>query len=374
MSLNEEAMDDLNSSLLDEDLIKTPEEASVSDKKTDILVFDKKVDQEPNVLSEAELDQIMQSNVQFKTIEDGIEHVETLKDVEKELEDKGSINKNFVKYAQEHFNSLAEGVSLEEFSVLHSKTNHNVVINKMKKEISIEEQTIESNFATSVTKLFEDTSVVLKNIDDSFYSDFRYNMLSLKEPAEVFIRKNIEGKDKLIIPKHENGTTSFLNLTTCELDKIELHIDGWPKSRIERANEIISNLLNIVNVELVRNYILQASHMHEIKVFNKDINYMEIEDHIVNLDKISKLFILSCFDRFIDEINDELNELLYDREEILGKIKELKDYKSIQDCLNLYSLSITNTFNKTEIISQIIFYFSQLGMNCKALFEIFEEE
>ena len=213
MSLNDDALDGLDSSLVvDDDVVKLPAGAAHGQSK---IIINVNTDDrtEDTKLSDEELQKLPMMNVAFKTVTDGVQKVMELEDVEQTITAQESISRSDVEMASGVFLSLLSGhVSINEFTHTPTKTNFAFAQRHMERHIAIEQASVVANFQLFIDQPLIDCQAILERLVGFYLPSVTQAVYEIGATARKVKEHLATGKD-FVVP---------YNLTFINLSKIDL--------------------------------------------------------------------------------------------------------------------------------------------------------
>lgn len=220
MSLNSDVTDDLDDTVVDNEIVQGPDAVNANQVPVTITSAAAVKDEEPTELSEAALQQIAAGNISFKTVEDNVTKVTSLGEIESEILAADGVSSKDAEVVQEAFGSLiTEDLPIGTYTSAPSKVNLSHVAKYMRSQIATEEASTLDKYDSFIKNGLADATKTVERLTNVYAPD----ILELANEVRKHIAAN-EGayttsKNAVVLFNTADGA-EFLNLLTANLDGI----------------------------------------------------------------------------------------------------------------------------------------------------------
>lgn len=371
MSLNDDAIADLpTDTMVDEDLIKTPPIVPVTDKTTLILTKTPEVKQDVTMVTEEEVQSLLDTDIQFKLIGDQTSKVVELRDIEQEFLAQESIDRHTAQFLNEHFQGLlSPRLTLEEFTRSPSKTNFKVTQQHIQLSISQEEAEVVDTFSHFTTKSLDDVAKVLDRIANDYLSQFMDNMRILAKTSEAVIADVSQNKNT-IVPFQNGEHVEFVDVATLDLLALDFNNLKLKTESVASLTAYKDNIRSIIDNSSVKTLIVLVVDCEKVSYpIDKEI-LMRVSDKPIDLLTLAKFFNGNALRDYLDTFGATVTTAQEDIKKILSEVQELQQtYPAVKEYLITKSAHIHSVINTSVQMAANINNLNILALNVKTLFE-----
>lgn len=363
--LNDDVMDDMETTVVDHDLIKAP--SAVASSQTVTVVPGKAAQQ--TTTSTAVTD-IAKANVQFQVMDGKTNKIIEMQAVHDEIAAEGVICKTDVSYAAEHFPNMLSGrLSLNQFSEVKTKINHTQVLSSMKQSISTEQ-----------ALLFEDAKAFFKDPLEAAIVGIKYileeHLPVINNTANDLVINAKDISSKLVGSKHtvvqyKEEFKSFLEIPIREL-KPEMFLGGNMDKEV--FLKAIGNIETICESRAIKIYMAAVAYGsdRDNKLDPKDMRGEVIHD--LTFKDLLAFYTSPKFPELIVNLKEALTEAS-------TKIDFIKNSSNMDKATpaELYSFLVENNskfvseIHAATTLTSVVFNLGQLNFNTHVLFEEFKK-
>lgn len=297
MDLNSDALDGIENTthpdLIDDDTLKTlSENINTVIKETDSPVDNKL------------LNQIVSADVALQTLDEDYTSICEKRSVEEDIISKESISRIDAELVNSVFRGLiTPSISIEQFTTIDSKTNYAYTLRYMNKNISLEQEALNTNYSLFLNKTLKDICVVLSELQNNYITVLKDSLDSLKFSNSDISSKLKENKN-LVIPYSDGfENVSKIDLSLLDIDKIKLDIGD--RASIKKTILNIKTLLEDKDLNALIKCIVNSEDFNCI--FKSTYGIELVQSNILSL---AELIESSVIDKHIDSINATITDLL----------------------------------------------------------------
>lgn len=368
MGINDDATADLDDTLVDHDIIQSAPIVPVNDKQTTVIPWSKQVAPKPDALTAEEIQQVAQSDISFKTIEDNVEHVVELEDVEKEFLAQESICQASAKHLNEHFDGLLSNrISIEEYTRSPSQTNLVVTKQFIRRALAQEQSTIITEFGQFTQSSIKDVLSVIDKLNDDYLNGFYANMSSIAQVATGVIAGLSENKNT-IVPFQNGEQIEFIDIAEADLvslDFNQLKLEPATIAQLSLYRDNIKCILNDIDVRTLITLVVECGKV-SYPVDNAILaRSMERPMHLLLL---AKLFNSEALRAYLDTFKETLEESRNLLEEVQAASLAITEYDALRLFITERSQVIHTSIKQTLRVAQCMNHLNMLAWNMKELF------
>jgi hypothetical protein len=358
--LNDDVLDDMESSVIDQDLIKAPSSAVTA---KPIIVATGDIDKQTVGNDIAD---IGEAHVQFKVVEDGTAKLIDMQAVYSEISTEKLISKSDVAYSLECFpNLLSKRLSLEQYSQSRSKINYEITTRLMRQAIATEQNLLFENAQLFFKEPVEAISAVMVKLETTYLNALANSCRDVTDTAKD-ISSKLEGSTHTLV-KYKEDFKSFLEIPVKDLST-DMFIDGGMDKTL-----FDTTVKNIEKVYDCRNLRVCLSAV----VLGKDTKKLFSSDKL----REETISDLNCKDILIFYTSAGFTTMLSDLSTYVGELKQglefLKNSAKADTATQeeLFKFLVTNNLTIVEIIRQsssltnLVFSLGQLNFNVGVFFD-----
>lgn len=367
MSLNEEATQDLDDTLVDDTIVHSSPIVPAAQASVTVMPYTEDQGRVPEVTVD-QVKNIMNSDVQFKTIEDDVEHITELEDVEQEFLAQESICQADIKQLNEHFDGLlSDRLAIEEFTRTPTKVNYAVTKDFIHRSIAQEQSTVITDFSGFTQNAVKDILEVIDKINGGYIDTFHRNMESIAELSTTVIADLSENKNT-IVPFQNGEQVEFVDIA--ELNLVELDFNNLKLSpeSIKTLTLYRDNIKHILVDEDLRILITLVVECQKVSYPVDSAIIARSMDRPIHLLLLAKLFNSGALRAYLGTFQSILN----DAYSVLSTVKDqgasVDNYDQLKQYISEYSSEVHTAIRVTLKILQHMNHLNMLAWNIKELF------
>jgi hypothetical protein len=357
--LNDDVLDDMETSVIDHDLIKGPSSVTVSNP---IIVNTGDSNKES---VGKDIENIGKAEIQFNVIDGGTIKLIDMQAVYDEISTEQLISKSDVAYSLEHFpNLLSKRLSLEQYSQAKSKINYEITTRLMRQAIATEQNLLFENTQLFFKEPVDAVTAVLNKLESTYLQTLFNNCRDITDTAKIISGK-LEGSRHTVV-KYKDDFKSFLEIPLRDLDST-MFIDGdMDKSLFSTTVKNIEKIYDCKNLRICLSAV----------VYGKDTKSLFSS----NRTREETISDINCKDILIFYTSDGFSAMLNNLETYAGELKQglefLKNSSKVDTATQeeLFNFLVANNLTIVEIIRQsssltnLVFSLSQLNFNIGIFF------
>ena len=368
MSLNDDAISDLpTDTLVDDDIVKSSPITQPNNNATVIIPTTNVIDSEATIIPQEKMDEIINSDVSFKTLQNGVETITQLQDVEKEFLATESIDQNSAKYLNEFIPDLLTTISLEEFTKTPSKTNYQLVTKLLKKKIALEQEEIKTNFLVFMKQSLHDVKEVLEHIKEDYLQTFLSDMYNMAKIAERVV-VDVSANKNTIVPYANGEHIEFLDIAELDLLKLDFGNLQLKDTSIKQLSAYKAAIELIISNTGIKTLIVLANDAQVIQFPVTKEFMVHANEATVNLLYLAKFFNSSHLRDYVESLGPKIDDLILKLEQLKSLFDEQVDYQGVRQFLVDHSAEIGFINSQSLMISSHISNISTLGLNVQEMF------
>lgn len=368
MGINDDAVQDLDDTLVDHDVIRSTPVAPLNPIQTTIVPWSREISPKPQALTEGDIQQIAQSDVQFTVIENDIAHTVELEDVEKEFLAQESICQDTAKYLNEYFEGfLTSRVSIEEFTRKPSRTNLGVTEKFIRQSIVQEQSTIITSFTQFTQSSIGDILSVIQKLDDDYLNAFDANMTSIASLSTDVIAGLSENKNT-IVPFQNGEQIEFIDIAEADLICLDFNNLKLEPVTVQQLSLYRDNIKQIVNECDMRILITLAVECGKVSYPVDNAILARSMERPIHLLLIAKLFNSSALRTYIEGFKGSLYECRNLLETLQQDASVITEYPTLASFITERSQVIHSAIKQVLRIALCMHQLNILAWNTKELF------
>ena len=231
MALNDNVLDDLDDGgVVDNDLIVAPGQQTLPANNAIVNVNTNTHNQESSVLSKEDTEKLLNSNIQFKLVEDGHTKLIDLKDVENNIMGQESMDQKAAAYIDQTFgNYVTESFPIQMFSEKPTGVNFKHACKFMKSRIAQEEAQVISNYEILLNSFNDTIEIVEKS---TAYLKLLKDLLEVIRCENTDLKQHLQDNKNLVYP-YEN---EFINIVNAPLGSFDINKMNFPVQQSESTD------------------------------------------------------------------------------------------------------------------------------------------
>jgi len=369
MSLNDEATDDLDNTIVDDDIVHSSPVVPVQDKTTTIIVDERAKPIESTPLTEEQVKAITDTNVQFNLIEDNVSKVVDLQDIEKEFLAQESIDRHMAEYLDSQFQGLlGTKISIEEYTRIPSRTNLDLTRRHVKLSIAHEEAQVVDTFNSFTIKSLHDTGEVLKVLKEKYLYDFSNQVRQLAKLSENVIA-NVSQSKNTIVPYQNGEHIEFVDIADLDLVKLDfanLKLEAPSIDQLSCYKANIASILTNSNIKTLITLVIDSGRV-SYPVDHEVINLAMTRP--ISLLTLAKFFNNKALIEFVDSFDSTLSDCLTTIEQVKQDVTTLDSFDKLRAYLIEHSMDIHTAIHQAMQLVCHVNNVSMMALNVKTLFE-----
>lgn len=368
MALNDDAVIDLDDTLVDHDVIQSSPVASVSQQQTTVIPWSPEVSPQSQALTDTAIQAIAQSDVNFKILTDNVEHIVELEDIEKEFIAQESICQSTAKYINEHFSGLLNHrVTLESFTKLPSQVNHSLTKRYIRQTIVQEQLTLTSSFMQFTESSIKDTVNLIIAIDENYLRSFIDNMSSMAETATGVIGSLSENKNT-IVPFQNGECIEFIDIAEADLltlDFQQLKLESSTVTQLSLYRDNIKHILSDSDMRLLVTLVVDCNKVSYPA--DKEILARSV-DRPIHLLLLAKLFNSVALREYLETFELMLSEYRRVLDDVQTDATAMDNFDKLKQFMIERSSTVHTAIKNTLRIVQCMNHLNLLAYNMKEMF------
>ncbi len=368
MGINDDAVQDLDDTLVDHDVIRSTPVAPLNPVQTTVVPWSREISPKPQALTEGDIQQIAQSDVQFTVIENDIAHTVELEDVEKEFLAQESICQDTAKHLNEYFEGLLTSrVSIEEFTRKPSRTNLAVTEKFIRQSIAQEQSTIITSFTQFTQSSITDVLSIIDKLDEDYLNAFDANMVSIANLATGVIEGLSENKNT-IVPFQNGEQIEFIDIAEADLICLDFNNLKLEPATVQQLSLYRDNIKQIVNECDMRILITLAVECGKVSYPVDNAILARSMERPIHLLLIAKLFNSSALRTYIEGFKGSLYECRSLLETLQQDASVITEYPTLASFITERSQVIHSAIKQVLRIALCMHQLNILAWNTKELF------
>lgn len=368
MGINEDAVEDLDDTLVDHDLIQSAPVISTRDEQTTVIPWSKQIAPQPPALTETQIQHIAQSDVQFKIIEDEVEHVVELETVEQEFLAQESVCQASVKVLNEHFEGLLSNrISIEEYTKSPSQTNLKITEQYLRRTIAQEQAAVLTSFTDFTRDTVTDVLAVVDKLTEDYLSPFQTNMEATADLATGVIAGLSENKNA-IVPFQNGEQIEFIDIAEADLIALDFNQLKLEPATVAQLSVYRDNIKHILQDTDIRLLITLAVDCGKVSYPADSAILARSMERPVHLLLLAKTFNSEALRAYLASFEATLADAREVLEAIEGTADTIEDYDSLRRFITQRSQDIHTAIRHTLKIAQCMNHLNLLAWNLKELF------
>ena len=371
MSINDDALDDLdNEGKIDEDVIKTPSDVATGQDDVTVIVKTDDIKEDVTELNQIEMDQLMQSNVQFQVLTDQVSKVDELESIQDELIAAESIDKSTAKYIGEYFPIFTRSrITLEQYSQTPTKINYQETLKQMKLAIEEEKTALMSNLSTFIATAVLDNQKVLHRINYQYLPDLIQQLTDFREEAKGVLAYITDNKDT-VIEYRDDGGTLFIDIAKIdirEFDFAKVRINGDQCGHIA---ELLCNVQHCLKTRDVASLVVAAEEEMPLEEAVLELNAIQNSLNSITFASIATFFVSDSLIAYLETLSTEIDKQLQVIDKFKSTVDEADDnYDTvIKAAAILQNHDLSDTIEWSIKYAAIIFHTGNLLFNTREIF------